>query len=170
MNDFLNQLGIQRQNAGRESTWHQWSSAHHNVVGEEIWDTRGSGPVFSSIKTFLNMVPRSLFRQGIAVVAPPYLHAPGSTLVPGVSRSDIRFLADPENVSPEACAIWQQEGAKVLYLQVDRPYSEEGYSMTETFFILEDGRVVRLNLGLSFPGDIQQLYEGMAHFVLTNRL
>lgn len=170
MNDFLQKLAQERRGASREDVWNQWSAAHHHVTGLELWETKGSASVSESIKAFLKMIPDDHYRHGIAIVAPPYLHQRGSLYVPGIALSDIRFLEDPENVRVEAHAIWQQEGAAVRYLRVDRSYSEEGYAMTEAFYVLEDGRIARQRLGLTFPADVEQLYEAMAQYVVRSRL
>lgn len=168
MNDFLNHLAQQRYTTSREEEWNQWSAAH-KTDGLDLWDVTGSAAVSSSVSAFLKMVPGHLYQSGIAIVAPQYLHG-GAQRVPGVVRTDIRFLHDPDTVDAETRGIWQREGAQVRYVHIDRSYFDEGYRLKDTFFVLERGRVADMRLGFHSPFRLDDLYDGMAQFIVTNNL
>lgn len=166
MNDFLKHLEVERRKREHESGWQEWSRAH-KADGFAVWDTSRSQDVSASITTFLRMVPRQLFEEGLVLTAPRYLHDT-LQLVPGVVRTNDRFL-DLKGASQEARSAWQGHSIRIGFVRVIRTYYEEGYRSTRQHLVLADRRVTGTE-GLHYPRDVELLYEAMAQFSVAHGL
>lgn len=160
MNDFLNRLNAYRQELAPQGAWEEWLHTYR-TAGDHLWDTSGSPSVSESVRAFLRMIPRQSFQTGYVLAAPANPNDSGRQSIPGVVRTDAHFVETVTDAIPN----WKRDGTPIAFVRIDRSYIMEGYTMGERFIVLADGR-----LAGSLWYSIDELYEGMAQFIVKNEL